>query len=451
MATKIHEIYSSIINAGLEENEALENKYRLISINKFCFFCILISSPYLLIFLAINMIAPYILILCAHILFALVVYLNHKRLYSSGKFLLLTTTALSVLFISLMLGFNSGFHLYLYTAPLFVFWLFDIKEVKNIVLAVVIYSIVYISVFIFKYYTVPFYQFDFRIIGLDMYSLNMGLNLVLLFLLFYNYSTYYKILSASLIQKQKHLESEINKRIESDDNTKKIFQELSKSYSSLEQFSFIVSHNMKSPLANIKGFLSLYDKEGVDIELNRKVIGYIENSTVSLDDTLSDLNYILRSQKKILDKREDILLKDLVNNIKISLATEIISSGIEVFEKYDEDLKLNSIRSILHSVFFNLVQNAIKFKRDNIKSTIIISVEQDSEQNIIKITDNGIGIDLQKNEDRIFNLYNRFNANIEGKGIGLYLVKNHLEMLGGTIEVASIINEGTVFSLKIKK
>ncbi len=450
MKERIYRIYFSIINAGLIENTALGKRYRLISINKFCFFCILISSPYLFIFYAINSIAPFTLIFSAQILFAMVIFINYKQYYNAGRFLLIFTTALSVLFISLMLGFESGFHLYLYTAPLFVFWLFDIKEIKNIVFAASVYAIVYILVFIFKYNTTPMYTINFNFFGVDLYSLNMGLNFVLLSLLFYNYTNYYKLLSVNLIQKQKHLELEISKRIESEENTKKIFQELSKSYSSLEQFSFIISHNIKSPLANIKGFLGLYDKEGKDLEFNRNLIEHIETSTMNLDDTLSDLNYILKSQKEILKKREEIVIKNLINTIRVSLSAEILSSSVELVEQYEEGIKLFSIRSILHSIFFNLIQNAIKFRRDGIKSVISIFVEQDERGTIIRVADNGIGIDLDKYEDRIFNLYNRFNTTIEGKGIGLYLVKNHLDLLGGTIEVSSKINEGTTFSMRIK-
>ena len=442
-------IYSAIADAGVDENDPQEKQYRQRSINKFCFFCILISSPYLPIFYLIEMIGPFYIIAGAHVLFSLVIYFNYKKKFNQGKLLLLSTTALSVLIISYMLGFESGFHLYLYTAPLFVFWMFDTNDIKNIVLSFVIYSIVYGMIFIFKYSYVPLYNFNFHLIGLDLYSLNMILNLILLFMLFYNYSTYYKLLGLTLVQKQRNLEVEIAKRNQSEEDIKKLFSELTNSYKSLEQFSFIVSHNLKSPLANINGFLGLYDKEGKDLDTNKTIIEYIEIAAGNLESVLTDLNFILKTKEHLMERKEEILLKEVIKNVKVSLSLEIENSGIEIREEYKSELKLYSIKTVLHSVLYNLMQNAIKYKKEDVIPFVKIQASDDQNGTVIKVSDNGIGIDLHKYRDRIFSLYNRFNNNIEGKGIGLYLVKNQIEMMGGRIEVESELNRGTTFIIKI--
>jgi signal transduction histidine kinase len=449
MKGKIVKIYSAIANSGIDESDPQEKRYRQRSINKFCLSCILISSPYLPVFYLIDFKAPFYTFVVAHLLFSFVIYLNYKKRFNEGRLLLLSTTAFSVLLISYMLGFESGFHLYLYTAPLFVFWLFDTNEIKNIVLSFIIYSIVYGTIFIFKNYYVPVYDFNFHLIGLDLYSINMILNLVLLFLLFYNYSTYYKLLALTLVQKQEILKVEIEKRNQSEENIKKLFSELTNSYNSLEQFSFIVSHNLKSPLANIKGFLGLYDKEGKDLGANKKIIEYIETAAGNLDGVLTDLNYILKSKKQLMERKEDIQLIEAVNNVKISLSLEIENSAVEIREEYKNEINLYTIKTVLHSILYNLIQNAIKYKREGVAPFVKIEAARNKNETVIRVSDNGIGIDLHKYHDRIFNLYNRFNYTIEGKGIGLYLVKNQIEMLGGSIEVESDLNKGTTFVVKL--
>ena len=445
----VKKIYYNIVNAGTKPEDREEIIYRKRSINRLCLLCILISSPYLFIFYYIHLMEAFFLILVAHFFFSMVIYLNYKNRNTAGNFLLLSTTALSVLIISIMLGFESGFHLYLYTAPLFVFWLFDTNDTRNILLAFFIYLTVYGMIFFFKYNYTPLYNLDLHLTGLNLYSLNMILNLILLFMLFYNYSTYYRILAKTLLLKQENLEQEIKKRNQSEDDIKKLFTELSHSYTNLEQFNFVVSHNLKSPLSNIKGFLGLYDKNGKDSESNKKIIDYIEIATNNLTNILDDLNYILKSRKQLLNRKIPVRLFDVIENIKLSLVTEIENSKAVIVQKYDPAITINTIETILHSILFNLIQNALKFRQENIDSEIIIQATKTDHETTLIISDNGVGMDLEKYHCRIFNLYQRFHPTIEGKGIGLYLVKNQIELMGGSIQVESRLNEGTSFILKI--
>ena len=106
----------------------------------------------------------------------------------------------------------------------------------------------------------------------------------------------------------------------------------------------------------------------------------------------------------------------------------------------------------MHSVLINIIQNSIKYKNDQVTPYIFIDVIHNTDQLIIKIADNGIGIDLQRHGDKIFSLYSRFHANVkQGKGMGLYLVKSHMEMMGGTIHIESKPNEGTTLFLRFDR
>ena len=102
----------------------------------------------------------------------------------------------------------------------------------------------------------------------------------------------------------------------------------------------------------------------------------------------------------------------------------------------------------MHSIFFNLIFNSIKYRQ--LDTTPVIKIKSELIEGKIKISfkDNGIGIDLTKYGDKIFGLYKRFHFHVEGKGIGLFMVKTQIETLGGTIGVESKQGEGTGFIIE---
>ena len=233
----------------------------------------MIASPYYIIFYWKGLYLPFFVILISHFLFASTIIFNRSRRFFLGKLSLLIATNGSVLALSLMLGSDSGFHLYIYTAPLFVFWLFGTSKFKIILYTFFIYVGLMVLVFLADSKFGSYYNFNFNYLGFDLYKFNALLNLFLVFLLFYNYFQYQNLLTTDLLDNQKSLEEEIEKRIYSENQTSRLLDDLSKSYKNLEQFSFVVSHNMRSPVANIKGFLNLYDKKSSSVE-NLKIIDY---------------------------------------------------------------------------------------------------------------------------------------------------------------------------------
>jgi signal transduction histidine kinase len=102
-------------------------------------------------------------------------------------------------------------------------------------------------------------------------------------------------------------------------------------------------------------------------------------------------------------------------------------------------------------VFYNLIVNSIKYRRKDVTLVIEIKSSVTYEHVILSFKDNGLGIDLAKNHDRIFRLYKRFHSHVEGKGMGLFMVKTQIEALGGKINVNSVVNEGTEFIIEFEK
>lgn len=108
---------------------------------------------------------------------------------------------------------------------------------------------------------------------------------------------------------------------------------------------------------------------------------------------------------------------------------------------------IQSIDTYLESILYNLIYNGIKYCRDDVKSTIQIHSYKKRNRVYIEVEDNGIGIDLDRFGKKIFGLYQRFHDHVNGKGIGLYLVKTQVEALQGKISIDSEVNRGTTFKL----
>jgi signal transduction histidine kinase len=103
----------------------------------------------------------------------------------------------------------------------------------------------------------------------------------------------------------------------------------------------------------------------------------------------------------------------------------------------------------LESILYNIISNSIRYSHPDRKPVIIVKWINDDENKILQISDNGVGIDLVKNADKIFGMYKTFTSNVDSKGIGLFITKNQIDAMGGTITVESEPNIGTTFKIYI--
>ena len=106
-----------------------------------------------------------------------------------------------------------------------------------------------------------------------------------------------------------------------------------------------------------------------------------------------------------------------------------------------------AVKSYLHSILYNLISNALKYRASDRESEISLSADTVGEEVLLQVADNGIGIDLEQHGANLFKMYHRFTDLREGRGLGLYLVKVQTESMGGHIEVQSQVGKGTTFSV----
>lgn len=226
----------------------------------------------------------------------------------------------------------------------------------------------------------------------------------------------------------------------------KVTNELMQRNRDLEQFAYIISHNLRAPVANILG-LNLLLNDNPTETVKKEIISKLSTSAFRLDSVIKDLNNILQVRREISELKTEIDLRQLVENVKESISTIIANNNVVFKLNFNEVNKIKSIRTYLGSILFNLITNSIKYARIGEQICIEISSTRNDEFITLHFKDNGIGIDLSKYGDQLFGLYKRFNMNVEGKGIGLYMVKTQVEVMGGSISVKSELNVGTEFTI----
>lgn len=225
---------------------------------------------------------------------------------------------------------------------------------------------------------------------------------------------------------------------------------LQKNYSQLMQYSYIVSHNLRAPIANLVGLSSFFQDTGH--EKNNMIIQHIKDSSERIDEILKDLNSILAIKEELNQSFEEISLLNIINEVKSDLKLEIEDSDARINLNFDRIDKINSIHSFIHSIFYNLISNSIKYRDKNKNCIIDINTSNNDGLITIKFSDNGIGIDLTKNKDKVFGLYTRFHKDVaEGTGVGLHLIKEQIESLGGNIKIESTLGVGTTFTIELNE
>jgi PAS domain S-box-containing protein len=216
----------------------------------------------------------------------------------------------------------------------------------------------------------------------------------------------------------------------------------------LEQFTYIISHNLRAPVANILGLSDMLNEHDLDDSAKEEVLDRISSSTKNIDMVIQDLNHILQA-RGVNEKKEMVYFKDMVDAVKTSISNTIAKENVQIQCSFDEIDSIFTIRSYIYSIFYNLSSNSIKYRQPGIDPVILIKSHKIKNKIELHFKDNGKGIDLVKNAPHLFGLYKRFDRTTEGKGMGLFMVKTQVEALGGTIKIKSKLNEGAEFIIEL--
>lgn len=219
----------------------------------------------------------------------------------------------------------------------------------------------------------------------------------------------------------------------------------------LKKLSYTSSHDLRSPVNNLLSIFSLLDVTKIEDSETLQFIEMLQAATETLKQTLNNYVDVLILEDKSISQIEEINLSESLNTVIHSINFLIKKSNAVISIDFSKLEKINFNKSYLESIFLNLLTNSIKYIIPG--SSPVISIRSQKKDGVDQLifSDNGMGFDMNLVKDRIFGLHQKFNNHIESKGIGLYLVNNHITSLGGKIEVESEINKGTTFIISLKK
>lgn len=212
----------------------------------------------------------------------------------------------------------------------------------------------------------------------------------------------------------------------------------------LRNFTHIVSHNLRSHTANMEGLLYLLEDEYQEI-FNNQYIQLLKVSSGNLKDTIQHLNQVLDINLTGDKEWSLVNVKDLVDTGIQSIRQLAINAGVTITNSVDKNLKIEVIPAYLESIVLNLLTNSIKYRSEARESRLDVTSNLIDNTVALKFSDNGLGIDLKRHGDKIFGMYKTFHSNSDSKGLGLFMVKNQVEAMGGTISVTSEVDVGSTF------
>lgn len=237
-----------------------------------------------------------------------------------------------------------------------------------------------------------------------------------------------------LLERQKDLEKLLNTTL--DQNNR------------LKEFSYITSHNIRSSVANLLGLTDIILSE----PNNLTYIEMLKNTTEKLDKTIRNLSNLLYFENQFNPTNTSkCSVKASFTRVLELIDDNIKENNVTIYQYIAEDLYVTAIPAYLDSIFHNLITNAIKYGLTRHSKKIDVSASEEDDQILIEIKDYGMGLDLEKYGDKLFKLGSRLHSNADGQGLGLFMTKNQIEALGGKITVASKLNMGTKFSIRLPK
>ncbi|HEY0652194.1 MAG TPA: ATP-binding protein [Chryseosolibacter sp.] len=223
-------------------------------------------------------------------------------------------------------------------------------------------------------------------------------------------------------------------------------KELERANEQLDQVIYKTTHDLKAPVMSAIGLIKLAEKANGDEK--DKYLGLIKQSLFKLDSLIEEMNNFFRNEKLAV-QREKIDIRKLLNDAVSDLSALLQDSKIQISVKTEADHELYTDSVRLKTIVGNILSNAVKyFDARKAEPFIRINVFITEEICELRFTDNGIGIEPEYIE-KIFDLFFRATAQAQGTGLGLFIVKDTVERLKGTIEVESTPGQGTTFIVNV--
>jgi signal transduction histidine kinase len=225
--------------------------------------------------------------------------------------------------------------------------------------------------------------------------------------------------------------------------------ELAIANTQLIDFCNIVSHNLRAPLVNLSMLVD-YIELSKDEKGNKEILGKIRTVINHLNEIFNKLVESLQVRQDCEIKTENIILKDCVERVLIGFESQIKLYNADIQINFNDISEISFPQQYLDSIFTNLISNTLKYKSSDRNPVIKIKTEKINGDIVLSIADNGLGIDLVRNKDKLFKIRQTFHLHPDAKGFGLFITKTQVEAMGGKIWAESTLGKGSTFFVKFK-
>jgi PAS domain S-box-containing protein len=235
--------------------------------------------------------------------------------------------------------------------------------------------------------------------------------------------------------------------LHSKSNVESIVHKLQEQNYQLDEFAHIISHNLRSPVGNIQALLSFLN-DNSSIEDFKLIFSKLKNTSKNLSETMNELMDTLQVQKNTNIGKVELRFKDVLDKVVQSLEGNLIQCGASVTFDFKQAPEIKYPKTYLESIIQNLLSNAVKYRSPERQLKVHFSTEIEDKGIILKVSDNGLGIDMEKYGDKLFGMHKTFHDHAEARGVGLFLTKTQVETLGGQISAVSEVDKGTTFVIR---
>ncbi|MFD1614663.1 PAS domain S-box protein [Gelatiniphilus marinus] len=217
----------------------------------------------------------------------------------------------------------------------------------------------------------------------------------------------------------------------------------------LTAFADIVTHNLRSHSSNLS-MLTVFLEDDFPLLSANENFGLLKKALDNLHETMDHLIQVAKIKEVDESKIETLNLFDYVEKAIYSIKAIANNTHTTITNNVTEDLCVKGIPAYLDSVILNFLTNAIKYRSHKRSPKIVLTTSVQNGYVVLNIADNGLGIDLKKYGDKLFQMYKTFHFNEDAIGIGLFITKNHIESMGGRVEVVSEVDVGSEFSIYLR-
>ncbi len=214
----------------------------------------------------------------------------------------------------------------------------------------------------------------------------------------------------------------------------------------LINFAHIVSHNLRSHTANFAMLLNFLANEKDEAEKDN-IVDMLTDASDKLMETLENLNEVVSINTNANLVKKPIPLKNKIEAIRQNQSSYLTQNNAKLINQVPANIEIDLIPEYIDSILTNLITNAVRYKHPKRDPVITLKATNENGAILLSITDNGLGIDLEKDGSKLFGMYKTFHNHSDARGMGLFITKNQVEAMNGKVSVESQLGIGSTFKI----